>query len=224
MVLPLSSTAITEKNLLATDSIWYIALEITIPGVGTPVRVVANNENITWDGETWIAFPFEIEEIGEESKGEVPEVNLRVSNVSRTMETYLQDFDAYTKTNGYTPITVAIYCLNSKNLASATPESVHYFELIQPKTDPLWATFRLGAANPFNKRFPRHRLLKNHCRFIFKGALCGYSGSGTTCDKTLTTCRTFTDSAYHDPPDSLGNAKRYGGTPGVGSGGIRLVK
>ena len=214
MPLPLSSIAITEKNKLATDGIWYLALEITIPGVGTPVRVVRNNENITWDSETWIAFPFELDEIGEEAKGEVPEVVLRVSNVSRVMESYLQSYDAYTKANGYTPIEVTIYVLNSKNLASATPEVAHYFELIQPKTDPLWATFRLGAANPFLKRFPKHRMTKNHCRFVFKGALCGYTGVTTTCNKTLTACRSMAGGS---------NSARYGGFPGIGTGGIRLV-
>src|SRR4030042_50773 len=158
MVLPLSSIAITEKNLLATDSIWYLALEITITGISEPVRVIRNNENITWDSETWVAFPFELDEIGEEAKGEVPEVVLRVSNVSRVMESYLQSYDEYTKANGYTPIEVTIYVLNSKNLASATPEVAHYFELIHPKTDPIWATFRLGGANPVQKRAPKPRM------------------------------------------------------------------
>ena len=217
MPLPLSSIAVAEKNLLATDSIWYLAIKITIPGVGTPVRVVRNNENITWDGETWVAFPFELEEIGEESKGEVPEVVLRVSNVSRQMEAYLQDFDAYTKANGYSPIEFEIYVLNSKNLASSTPECVHYFELIQPKTDAMWATFRLGAANPFQKRFPKHRMMKNHGKVHYNypvgtSVLCGApSSSYTTCDKTLTACRL------------RNNSNRYCGFPGIGAGGIRLV-
>ena len=220
MPLPLSSIAITEKNKIATDSIWYLAVKITIPGVSEPVRVVQNNENIVWptgSGTTWVAFPFELEEIGEESKGEVPEVVLRVSNVSRQMEAYLQDFDAYTKANGYSTIEFEIYVLNSKNLASSTPECVHYFELIQPKTDAMWATFRLGAANPFQKRFPKHRMTKNHClsRYNYPvgtSVICGApSSSYTTCDKTLTACR------------QRNNSTRFRGFPGIGAGGIRLA-
>ncbi len=58
MPLSLSSIAIEEKNKLATDSVFLICLEITIPGVAEPVRVVRNNEDLTWQGETWVAFPF----------------------------------------------------------------------------------------------------------------------------------------------------------------------
>jgi len=200
-----------EKNLLATDSIWLLALEITIPGVGTPVRVVRNNENVTWRTYTWTAFPFEIDEIGEESKGEIPQVEVRVSNVSRAMEQYLQAYDVYTKANGFTPITVSIFVLNSKNLADTDPEVEHLFELKQPKTNALWATFVLGASNPFNQRYPQARILKNHCRFVFKGTLCAYAGAETTCNKTLTRCR------------ALSNSVRFGGFPGVGVGGLRLA-
>jgi len=218
MPLPLSSIAITEKNLLATDSIFPTALEITIPGVADPVRVVRNNENVIWPSSDtdhpWVAFPFEMDEIGEESKGEIPRVDIRVSNVSRAMESYLQAYDLYTKLNGYTPITVSIFVLNSKSLASSTPEVEHLYELINAKTNPYWATFTLGASNPFNKRYPAHRILKNHCRHVFKGVLCGYSGATTTCDKTLYACRNMNGGS---------NSARFGGFPGVGSGGIRLA-
>jgi phage-related protein len=188
-----------------------VALKIDVPGLSDPIRVVRNNEHISWCGETWVAFPFELEEIGEESKGEVPQVNLRVSNISRQMESYLQTYDQYNKVNGFSPITVTIYVLNSKNLASGVAEAEHLFELIQPRTDSRWATFRLGAANPFNKRFPKHRIMKSHCRFVFKGALCGYSGTETECDKSLTRC------------EELGRKTSFGGFPGVGMGGIRML-
>ena len=169
MPLALSATAIEEKNKLATDGVWLVALKITIPGVSTPIRVVKNNEDITWQGETWTAFPFEIDEISETSKGEVPQVNVRVSNVSRAMEAYIHDYDAYCKTNGLQSITVNIYVVNSKNLGSSTPEVEHVFELKRPKTDSKWATFTLGASNPFKRRFPLNRLMKNYCRYRFKG-------------------------------------------------------
>lgn len=217
MPLPISSIAMEEKNKLATDSVWLIALEITIPGESDPVRVVGNNENITWRTYTWVAFPFEINEIGEESKGEVPQVEIRISNVSRAIEAYLQAYDIYTKINGFFPITVSIFVLNSKNLASSTPEVEHLFELKQPKTNAIWATFILSASNPFNKRFPQFRLLKNHCRFRYNypvgsSLLCGAPSSAfLTCNKTLVACR------------ERNNSVRFGGFPGVGLGGLRLA-
>jgi phage-related protein len=214
MPLPISTVAMQEKNKLASDAVWFVALEIVIPGIAEPVRIVSNNENIAWRAETWIGFRFEIEEIGEGRTGEVPRVELRISNVDRQMEYYIQQYDAYIKANGFSPIEVYIYVLVSKNLGSSTPEAEHLYELKQPKSNPIWATFILGASNPFNKRWPQHRLLKNHCRFIFKGPLCGYSGATAACDKTLTACRNMAGGS---------NSARYGGTPGVGVGGLRLA-
>ena len=238
----ISSYAIQEKNKLTSNTVWLLMLEITIPGVTVPIRITSNNESITWRDETWVAFPFELDDISEESKGEVPQVTLRVSNVTRVMESYLQDFDLYTKTNGYSPIEVRIYVVNNQgsfssgvvtdttadgavtdttlegattnelyDITNPDAEVEHVFELMNPKTNSMWATFVLGASNPFRKRFPQARILKSHCRFVFKDAWCGYGGIETTCDKTLTRCR------------ALSNSDRYGGFPGVGRGGIKVA-
>lgn len=219
MAIPLSSIAIEEKNKLATDSVFLVALKMTIPGVADPIRIVNNNENITWkyDGYTdgtWVAFPFTIEEITE-STGEVPRVDIKVSNVSRAMDVYLAQYDAYIKANGYSPVTVNIYVINTKVIAGdddAAPEVEHIFELKQPKADSMWATFTLGAMNPYNRRFPQNRILKNHCRFRFKGSdgRCGYAGVETTCNHTLARCR------------ELSNSIRFGGAPGVGASGFEI--
>ncbi len=213
MTLPLSSFALAEKNKLATANVWLIALKITIPGVADPIRVVQNNENVTWAGFSWIAFPFELDPITEESKGEVPRVVLRVSNVSRVMDAYIQTYDVYCKTNGVSPVTLNIYILNSGNLSDATPVAEYIYDLIQPKLNAIWATFVLGASNPFTQRFPPYRILKNHCRYVFKDANCAYAGGIATCNKTLARCREIFGSS--DP--------RFGGFPGVGIGGIRFA-
>lgn len=215
MPLTLSSTAITEKNKLSTTSKMLLCLKITVPGVVDPIRVVRDNQNLTWQGETWVAFPFELESLGGGVKGEVPQVVLRVSNVSRAMETYLHQYDTYCKTNGWSAIEVNIYVVNTAAVAlngSCDPEVEHVFELKQPKADSKWATFTLGASNPFNMRFPRSRIMKNQCRYKdgFKGTRCGYSGAETSCNKTLARCR------------ELGNSERFGGFPGVGYGGVKI--
>jgi phage-related protein len=250
----LSSFGILEKNKLTSNTIWLLMLEITVPGVAEPIRITSNNENVTWRDESWIAFPFELDDMGEDSRGEVPQVSLRVSNVSRTMEAYLQDYDIYTKANGFTPIAVTIYVVNNAasfssgvvtdttadgavtettsdgaltdelyDITNPDPEAVYQYELMSPKTNSRWATFTLGASNPYNKRYPMQRMMKSHCRHRFKDVMCGYAGVGSTCDKTLYTCRTFTDSAYHDPPMSTGNSGRFGGFPGIGLRGLRLA-
>lgn len=209
----LSSVAIQEKNKLGTDSVFHVLIAVTIPGEAQPVRVTSNNESVTWDGQTWTPFPFEMDEIVEESKGEVPSIVLRVGNQSRVMEQYIQAYDSYCKTNGFSPITCDLYVVNSKNLGSATSEVQHTFDLKQIGTDAEWASFNLGANNPWSRRAPLNRILRNQCRWIFKGSECGYAGATTTCNKTLTACRAVAGGS---------NSKRFGGFPGVGNKGVRI--
>lgn len=209
----LSSTAIAEKNKLGTDSVFLVLMAITIPGVAQPIRVTSNNETVSWQGYSWTPFPFDMDELVEESKGEVPQIVIKVGNQSRAMEQYLQDYDLYCKTNGFAKVTCDIYVVNSKNLGSATPEVWHTFDLKQTGTDAEWAYYTLGADNIWTRRAPLNRILRNQCRWIFKSAECGYAGASTTCDKTLTACRAMTGGS---------NSIRYGGFPGVGNRGVRI--
>jgi phage-related protein len=221
MPLPLSTIAIEEKNKLATDSVFLIALKITIPSTPSvfTVRLVNNSANISWlyengGDDPWVAFPFSIEELTDQSGGEVPVVTLRISNVTRVMDVYLKYYDDYIKAFGYEPIIVNIYVINTAVIAvdpDANPEVEHVFELKKPSVDDQWATFVLSASNPYNRRFPQNRILKNHCRYKFEGSdgRCGHTG-GPSCDHTLVTCR------------SLNNSNRFGGAPGVGKGGFEI--
>lgn len=220
MAISLSSVAIQEKNKLATDSVFLVCLRIIIPGVDEIIRLVSNSEDITWQHpdddqpETWIAFPFSISELTDGSSGEVPIVTIQISNVSRVMDQYIQLYDYEIKTNGYSPTTVSICVINTKVIAAnsaAEPEIEHTFELKQPKCDAQWASFVLSASNPYQRRFPQNRILRNHCRYIFKGTLCGYTGVETTCDHTLAQCR------------ERGNSARFGNCPGVGIGGFDIT-
>jgi phage-related protein len=209
----LSSIAIQEKNKLAGGAITLVCLKITIPGVAEPLRIVSDSQNLTWQGEMWGAFNFEVDEITDQSTGEIPRVDLRVANVNRVMDAYLRDYDAYTKANGYTPVEIYIYVVNKAVIdddGNAAPEVEYLFELKQPKSSSRWATFTLGAPNYFTRRYPLNRILKNHCRFRFKAVRCGYTGAGTSCSHTLSACR------------ALGNSTRFGGAPGVGKGGIEV--
>lgn len=207
----LSSEVIAQKNALGSKDAFLVCLEITIPDVTEPIRVVSNTEDIVWRGETWIAFPFIMEEITDQTGSEIPRVDLRVPNVDRTIEGYLQEYDRYVKLNGPADINVTIYVVSSATLDDDTPVVSHNFILVKPTSTSDYITFTLGAPNPYKKRFPLNRILKNNCRFKFKSARCGYVGSETSCNKTLPRCR------------ELNNSTRYGGFPGVGRSGLSIV-
>lgn len=210
MPLTISTVAMEEKNKIASKSVFFVALEITIPSFAETVKIASIDEDITWDGSVWQKFPININEIVE-TAGEVPKVSASISNVNRIFESYLQQYDAYCKENGYEPITVKLYVLNSLNLDDPTPEVTYDFTLEKSATSSEQITFELGTNNPYNRRCPQQRILKNQCRFIFKSTECGYSGGETSCNKTLLRCR------------ELSNSSRYGGFPGVGNSGLRIA-
>lgn len=207
----LSLTAIQEKNSLGTDSVFHVLLEVLIPGVD-PVTITNNGEDVIWDSRTWLAFPFEISELNENSAGEVPQWTITLDNRQRVIEKYLSDYDQYLKVNGIEGNEIKCNCfiVNSKDLDN--PEAIKevYFELSQPSTTSEQATFVLTADSPFNIMVPKRRFIKQYCYWKFKGLECGYAGSASTCDKSLLQCKSYE------------NSSRFGGFPGVGQGGIRL--
>lgn len=62
MSLILSAAIAQAKNQLNDPGAWLVLLEINTPALEDPLRLVRNTEDITWDGETWTAFPFDLDE------------------------------------------------------------------------------------------------------------------------------------------------------------------
>jgi hypothetical protein len=83
------------------------------------------------------------------------------------------------------------------------------FEITGAVADADWVTFTLGMASPLKRRFPFFYYIAKHCNWLPGSAECGLSI--TECDRTLDACRAYNNSA------------RFGGTPGLSSGGIRLA-
>jgi lambda family phage minor tail protein L len=203
-MLTLSDVAIIEKNKLHSDSAWIILLDIVIPGIPEPVQICRNSENITWNGSKYTAFPFELGDVTEDNKGSLPSIELKVSNVARSMQYYLE------KGGGGVKSTVILRVVNSKHLDVTNPEVEELFMVTSMKVDAKWVTFKLGVGYPSGARRPLRRLLKNFCPFKYKGIECGCMSSLTTCNHNLADCRV------------RGNSKRFGGEPGIPSGGFYI--
>ena len=203
MALSLSAAAILEKNKLASDAPWLVLLELSLEG--TTIRVVRNTEDVTWNGYTWTAFPFALDETGETSRGEVPQLALRISNVSRVMQSYFEG------SGGAVGSQVIVRVVHADHLDLTTAEVEEVFEVVESRADAVWVTLMLGLRNPMMLRFPRHRFLRTHCRWKFRGTECGYTGSETMCDRTLTACQ------------ARGNTARFGGFPNLPGEGIYVT-
>ena len=168
----LPAALINQKNQLSDTGVWVILLQINLPAMdgypdGYTFRLCLNTEDITWDGETWQAFSFIIEDISEESKNTVPQVVLRVSNVNRAVQYYVE------KANGGAGATATIYIVHTGNLSETTVPTFN-FSTGRCVLDSKWATWTIGAISPYAKRFPVDRILKNFCRYTqYGGTYCG---------------------------------------------------
>lgn len=195
---------IADLNALGTDSVLLCALEINIPSTPT-IYVVNNGENITFQGHEFIAFPFEIGEITA-GKGETPSFQISIDNTLRIMSQYIIAYDTYLKQNGIdgNGVTCIAHILNTNNLSESI--STDYFQLTDFYNANKTVTFNLGTESLYNKKYPPRNMNANFCSFKLKDARCGYSGSATTCSKTLSGCRV------------LQNSSRIGAFLGLGSG------
>jgi lambda family phage minor tail protein L len=202
----LPSLLAIEKNKLYTDSSWLILLDITFTD-STVLNLVRNTENITWKGTEYTAFPFELEAIANSGKGELPLVQLSVSNVTRIIQGYLEPL------NGGVGSLVVFHVVNSEYLSEDSSALDMSFVVLSVNLSASWAVFSLGAPSPIRRRFPLIRYIANHCNWQFMSAECAYSGSipSTGCDRTFDNCRLFN------------NTKRFGGYPGINSSGVRFV-
>lgn len=192
----LSTAALIEKNKLATDSAWLILLEVTIGA--TNLKLVANNEDILWNGDTWQAFPFELDTVGETGKGEIPAVIVKVSNVTGEVQRLLE------ANGGANGVPVVIRVINTE-VTTTTPELELSFVVESSTHDEQWITFRLTGANCLTRRVPRRRYLKDFCPFVYGGIECGVSAATMatypTCNRTSANCT------------ERGNFTRFGGFP-----------
>lgn len=203
-MLNLSVAGMLEKSRISSDGVWLLLVEVAIPDSEEPLRMVRNNEDIIWNGHTWHAFNFAIDEIKEDSQTNNTTVPLQISNITQIIQAYVEEH------NGLTGTAVTIRVVHSGHLDNALPEVEELFTVESTVCDSRWVTFNLGCDLSSQLRFPFRRVLKNFCawRDKYKGIECGYAGPLPACDGTLQSCR------------ARGNSVRYGGEPSIPEGGL----
>jgi len=215
----MDSSLVEAKHDLNSTTAWLLLAEFVVPTTPTATKVYAvrNTEDVTFNEQVYTAFPFELGATNQVSKGDISRLEFKISNVSRTVQGYLEAYDGLVGQ----PVTIRV-------VAKPAGESVYHeavswdYEVLGCQADVMWVTFSLGIPNPIGKRFPLFRYIANHCSWTFNsptvraagtnaGVECGYTGADTTCKRTLADCQ------------AKANSGRYGGYVGMGSGGIRLV-
>ena len=84
-----STAATTSINAQATEEVWLTLLTITSSEVAFPLRFVANNQSVVSRGNTFIAFPFDLDFPGqdEENPGEA---RLMIDNIDRSIVAFVR--------------------------------------------------------------------------------------------------------------------------------------
>lgn len=203
----LSIASIIQKNKLAGDQPWLVALEVQarnpVTGIiDSTIRIVRNDEDVTIDGQTFLAMPFEM--TFEETLDGMPSVNVVIQDQTQTVQAYMQ---SYAGGAGF-PVKLIVVTGDDKDALTSEADLVEYFEVITGSADSAnyTATWQLGVENPLAIGFPRRRQYTDQCSFRFKSVECGYTGAAERCDLTL-------DGANGCKVKA--NENRYGGFPGL---------
>jgi len=161
------------------------------------LHLAGYDTDVVYDSITYQCFPVTHEFTGENNQGRIDQVRVRLSNVSRLIQSYLEQYDFRGR-----KVTIKTVWANELSDPDAYMDDVFYIDSYaadQNNVDfTLTSKFDCLALD-----LPARRYSRNYCVWKFKSTECGYGGAETLCNKTKTRCK------------QLENYKRYGAFPSV---------
>ena len=122
--------------------------------------------------------------------------------MSRLIQAYLEDDETYTFRGK--KVTIKRVWRDQLGDGDAYTDDVYYIDSYS--ADQNNVTFTLTSKfDVLDVELPARKYSRNYCAWKFKSTECGYAGTETVCNKTLTRCRV------------LENQLRFGGFPAVPS-------
>lgn len=212
MPLSLPVELIPEKNKLDSSGLFLELIEIVLSEAGITLRLVNNNEDVTWNSLLWSRSQIKSGGFTQSNEGGIESVNIQVSNIlehnSKTIQGHIEDATIDNAIGDF----VNWYLVNSENLDKGAAISFN-FQILNTIAVQEWLTLSLGMKNLFHDRFPLNSYRRNLCRWkVFGGTECRFAlSSANTCDRRFITCLGF------------GHQLRFGGFPGIPKcGGTRI--
>lgn len=133
------------------------------------------------------AFPFSLGEVGEDSTGSDPNLEIQVDNVSQALQYYVEEAGGGNNTE------VIVRVVNSKALDEATAEVEEHYVVQKCTVNQQYITFTLGSGYSSKTRRPLNRYMKITVPLNIRGfvverqanwqhvtILCRTAGSATT--------------------------------------------
>lgn len=201
----LPQTLVKAKNSLNAQSPWLLTLVIDTGTPDEPIRLVQNTEDLSFNGNIYTAFPFQIDAQVVTSSGEIPQLDIRVSNVAKIFHS---TFEAV---KGGVGTSLTLTVVNVSHPEENYEELSVSYDVLESKADHQWITFRVGAPNPLMQRFPLDIFLGHHCNWAYKSAECAAVSPLTTCNQTFSDC------------EARNNTSRFGGFVGLRRGSIKIT-
>jgi phage-related protein len=212
----LSILANRERHAIASGEPFLQLMDIAVLVDDTTtehVRLARNIDDITFDAndgngpQVYQAFNFEMGECKISSDGSVPEVTFTASNVMRILQSTIETYGGLSGSELY------LYAFNTTQPAGE-PDLAMQFTIKQATCNAKNVQIKCGAPSPMRRLFPTYKYWPNSCIWRYKsGVGCTYSGTMTTCSKTIdgdNGCKAHFPSAVLP----------FGGFPGIDTNGI----
>lgn len=187
---------------------WFYLVEIVVPGFDT-VRLARNTVNVTYDGDVYTKYNFDVSEQVISSDGSVPRTSIVFAQEDdRTIE------DLTNESEGCENGTVKVIKVCSDFLDASVPALEMNYEILGTDSTEEQVVYTLGPPNYLSRKVPLRIYTVEPCPWseddLFGGVECGYAGEDSSCVGTYTACV------------AKGNEVNFGGDLGLDPNGLRI--
>jgi lambda family phage minor tail protein L len=175
-------------------------------GTGIDKHFAAYSQDVTFDGIKYDKFPITHDQITENTKGEIDSTKIQISNISRLIEYYLQNYDLRGK-----KVSIKLVDADLLDDPDAYIEFSNYIDSYTSNVKDVVFTL-MSKYDILNLMLPSILWLRDYCQWEFaspairalgRGEECGYANSETECNRTWQRCQ------------ELGNSRRFLGARGI---------
>jgi lambda family phage minor tail protein L len=199
----IDSTFKTEKSRQENEPIFLYTIE-KYDG-STDLHFAGYDTDISYNSVFYSKFPITHEFVGENNQGQIENVKIRLANVSRLIQSYLEQYDLRGK-----KVIIRMVWANQLSDPDAYIDDVFYIDNYAADQNNVEFTLT-GKFDVLGVDLPSRRYTRNYCAWKFKSLECGYQGEETSCNKTQQRCK------------ELRNYQRFGAFPSVPTGRIYIM-
>ena len=161
--------------------------------------------DVVFDGQTYTSFPMSHELISENIQGSIDTVRVKIANVSRAIQAYIETYDAFRGK------AIRIKTVWSNHLDDPTMYTLDEFYVDRVVSDENVTEFYLSSVfDVLNVFLPLRKYGRHFCFWAFKSTECGYVGIEAACSHTLQRCRQLENQARYGAFPSIPDSIYYG--------------